>query len=71
MIRLIGKQHSESTMVPQEIDVSPVGWYVGSYVIRFIELEEAGNDDPEREFPVWENTVIVARSRVVSKLSFL
>jgi len=46
-------------MVPQEIDVSPVGWYVGSYVIRFIELEEAGNDDPEREFPVWENTVIV------------
>ena len=39
--------------------VSPVGWYVGSYVIRFIELEEAGNDDPAREFRVWENTVIV------------
>ena len=40
-------------------DVSPVGWYVGSYVIRFIELEETGNDDLEREFLVWENTVIV------------
>jgi hypothetical protein len=32
--------------------------HAGSYVIRFIELEEAGNDDPEREFLVWENTVI-------------
>jgi hypothetical protein len=46
-------------VVAQEIDVSPVGGYVGSYVIRFIELDEAGNDDPERDFLVWENTVIV------------
>jgi len=50
---------SESVMEWVGKDVSPVGWYVGSYVIRFIELEEAGNDDPEREFIVWENTVIV------------
>lgn len=39
--------------------VSPVGWYVGSYLLRFIELDAPGNDDPEREFPTWENTVIV------------
>jgi len=40
-------------------DTSPVGWYVGSYQIRFIELEALGNDDQEGEFLVWENTVIV------------
>jgi hypothetical protein len=39
--------------------VSPVGRYVGSYVIRFIELEEAGTDDPARENRDWENTEIV------------
>ena len=38
---------------------SPVGWYVGSYLLRFIELEAAGNDDPDADFLVWENTVIV------------
>jgi len=43
-------------------NTSPVGWYVGSYLIRFIELEESGNDDPEREFLTWENTVIVKAS---------
>ena len=40
-------------------NVSPVGWYVGSYLIRFIELDAEGNDDPERDFLAWENTVIV------------
>jgi hypothetical protein len=40
-------------------DTSPVGWYVGSYQIRFIELDALGNDDQEGEFLVWENTVIV------------
>lgn len=40
-------------------EISPVGWYVGSYVIRFIALAEAGNDDSERQFLVWENTVLV------------
>ena len=40
-------------------DTSPVGWYVGSYLIRFIELNAKGNDDPEGEFLVWENTIIV------------
>ncbi|MBP8963458.1 MAG: DUF4288 domain-containing protein, partial [Opitutaceae bacterium] len=40
-------------------NVSPVGWYVASYLIRFIELEAEGNDDPEKRFLSWENTVIV------------
>ena len=40
-------------------DISPVGWYVGSYLLRFIELDSSGNDDPEGKFLVWENTVIV------------
>ena len=40
-------------------NTSPVGWYVGSYLIRFIELDATGNDDPEAEFLAWENTVIV------------
>ena len=44
-------------------NISPVGWYVGSYVLRFIELAERGNSDPMRRFYTWENTVIVkARS---------
>lgn len=40
-------------------NISPVGWYVGTYQIRFIESDQSGNDDPERKFLVWENTVLV------------
>ena len=39
--------------------VSPVGWYVGSYPMRFVELEDVRNDDPDQEYLTWENTVIV------------
>jgi hypothetical protein len=39
--------------------LSPVGWYYGSYLLRFVELDEPGNEDPERRFVCWENTVIV------------
>src|SRR5262245_28071302 len=45
-----------------DINHSPVGWYVASYVIRFVETSEAGNDNPERLFDAWENTVIVKAS---------
>jgi hypothetical protein len=38
---------------------SSVGWYIGSYLLRFVVLGEARNDDPERKFSVWENTVVV------------
>jgi len=43
--------------------ISPVGWYVVSYLLRFIEIGDPRNDDPERRFLVWVNTVIVAASR--------
>ncbi|WP_075187036.1 DUF4288 domain-containing protein [Teredinibacter haidensis] len=43
-------------------NVSPVGWYVGSYLIRFIELNEEDNDDLEKRFLSWENTIIVRAS---------
>lgn len=45
----------------KEIDpnISPVDWYVGSYLIRFIEVEDENNADEESEFLSWENTVIV------------
>lgn len=46
-------------MSPWSADVSPVGWHVGSYSLRFIERDEPGNDDPQGEFLVWENTAIV------------
>jgi len=40
-------------------NIPPDGWYVGAYLLRFIELEETGNFDLERRFHSWENTVIV------------
>jgi len=40
-------------------NISPVGWYVGSYIIRFIELNETSNDDLEKRFTAWENTRII------------
>lgn len=40
-------------------NVSPVGWYVGSYLLRFVELQDADRNDPEKRFLSWENTVLV------------
>jgi hypothetical protein len=40
-------------------NVSPVGWYVGSYLLRFVELVQKGNDDLEKRFLTWENTILV------------
>ena len=40
-------------------NIAPYGWYVGSYLLRFIELAEEGNDDLERRFLTWEITVLV------------
>jgi hypothetical protein len=45
--------------MPYDKNVSPVGWYVGAYLIRFIELGAKNNEDPEARFQSWENTVIV------------
>ncbi|MEP2654013.1 MAG: DUF4288 domain-containing protein [Paraglaciecola sp.] len=38
---------------------SPVGWYLGSYLLRLFELEDSTKDDPEKRFLSWENTVLV------------
>jgi hypothetical protein len=40
-------------------NVSPVGWYVGSYLLRFVELNDEERDNPEKRFLSWENTVLV------------
>ncbi|GAB2199459.1 DUF4288 domain-containing protein [Sessilibacter sp. MAH4] len=40
-------------------NISPVGWYIGTYLARFIEVEDSNNNDPEARFATWENTVIV------------
>jgi len=40
-------------------NTSPVGWYFGSYLLRFVELAQTGRNDPEKRFLAWENTVLV------------
>jgi hypothetical protein len=42
---------------------SPVGWYVASYLLRFVEIKDERKDNARRKFLSWENTVLVkARS---------
>lgn len=40
-------------------NTSPVGWYVASYLLRFVELDRKDIDDPEAKFMTWENTVLI------------
>ena len=42
-----------------DVNRSPVGWYVGSYLLRFIEIQTVGNSSRRRKFLSWENTVLV------------
>ena len=42
---------------------SPAGWYVASYLLRFVEIKDERKDNARRKFLSWENTVLVkARS---------
>jgi len=43
----------------QDKNLSPVGWYFGSYLLRLVELRDEARNDPERRFVSWENTVLV------------
>jgi hypothetical protein len=43
-------------------DISPVGWYLATYQLRFTELADKTNDDLNRRFLVWENTILVKAS---------
>ncbi len=45
-------------------NISPIGWYIASYVLRFVELAEAGNDDPEQKFLAWENTILIEAASI-------
>lgn len=40
-------------------NISPVGWYVGSYLLRFIEIEDTDNQNLNRCYTAWENTIIL------------
>jgi Domain of unknown function (DUF4288) len=40
-------------------DISPVGWYVGTYQLRFVEIHDKRNNDPKRRFLTWENTALI------------
>lgn len=42
-----------------KLEVSPVGWYVGTYQLRFVELADPKRNSPKRRFLCWENTVLV------------
>jgi hypothetical protein len=39
--------------------ISPVGWYIATYQLRFVELADKRKHDLERRFCTWENTVLV------------
>lgn len=45
-------------------NLSPVGWYVASYLLRFIALEDNFNNDTEHRFTAWENTILIKASSI-------
>lgn len=40
-------------------NTSPVDWYLATYQLRFIELAQPNNDDLNRRFLTWDNTILV------------
>ena len=52
--------------MPHDKNKSPVGWYLGSYLLRFIELEDERRHDPNGRFTSWENTVRVQAKTIES-----
>jgi hypothetical protein len=40
-------------------DLAPFGWYVGSYLLRFVEIGDPTNESDDVRFLSWENTVLV------------
>ena len=45
--------------MPHDKNKSPVGWYLGSYLLRFVRVHDSQREDPEQRFLSWENTVLV------------
>jgi hypothetical protein len=48
-------------------NISPVGWYVGSYLLRFVEVEQEGNFDPEERFLPRRHTKLKNLRKLVKK----
>lgn len=46
-------------MKKHDASLAPYGWYVGSYLLRFVEVSDQRKNSPRRRFLCWENTVIV------------
>jgi len=42
-----------------DINLSPVGWYYASYLLRFVEMADPDKDSDDKPFTAWENTVLV------------
>ncbi|MPM16376.1 hypothetical protein SDC9_62755 [bioreactor metagenome] len=40
-------------------NVSPVGWYLVSYLLRFVELDDKEKNDDNARFLSWENSILV------------
>ena len=55
--------------MPYDKNKSPVGWYLGSYLLRFIELDDEHRDEPNRRFLSWENTVLVKAKTIEAAYS--
>ncbi len=53
-----------SWAISYDKNISPVGWYLGSYLLRFVELDDRDNGNLEKEFSAWENTVIVKAQNI-------
>lgn len=47
-------------------NISPIGSYLGSYLLRFVELKDKRRNKPEKKFISWENTVLVKASSLDS-----
>ncbi len=40
-------------------NVSPVGWYLVSYLLRFVELDDKDKNNDNARFLSWENSILV------------
>jgi hypothetical protein len=45
--------------VSYDKNISPCGWYVASYLLRFVECNAPDNNNLEKQFLIWENTIII------------
>ena len=45
--------------VAYDKNISPVGWYLVSCLLRFVDRRDKDNDNDEKRFLSWENTLLV------------